>query len=84
MVCIRGWGLLLTHQTVTLAAVHHTVKNIQDPEPEGKHARSVWQLVKESQEDLADQGCGLEASLCHANGVGMVDLRLQKEDYKRE
>lgn len=73
-----------TYQTITLATIHHAVKDIQNPEPKRKHAGPVGKLIKEAQEDLADQRGGLEPCLAHANGVRVIDLRLQKEDDKRE
>lgn len=67
----------MTYQAVALPTIHHSVKDIQDLEPEVQHGILVWVLVQITQEDLADKGCGLNTGLAHAEWIRMVRLGLQ-------
>ena len=66
-----------TYQAVSLATVHHPVKDIQDFEPQTEHTVSVWKLIEIAQEDLADQDSDLNSGLAHPHRVRVVDLGLE-------
>lgn len=63
------YGERVTYQAIALPAVYHPVKDIQDFKPEIQHGTLVRALVQITQEDLADQGCGLDAGLTHAKWI---------------
>ena len=72
------------YQTITLATIHHSVENVEDLKPEREHALAVGKLIEVAQENLANQCRRLNPSLAHSQGIGVVDLRLEKTQDERE
>ena len=70
---MRGYG---TYQAIALPAIHQSIHNIQDLQPQVEHAFPLGEQLEVVQECLAEQCRGLHARLAHADGVGGVDFWL--------
>ena len=72
------------YQMIALSAVHQAVHDVQDPDPEIKHALPLAEDNQVVQEDLAQQCGGLYPRVAHTARVILENLRFQETTDERE
>lgn len=73
-----------SYEVIALSAVHQTVHDVQDPEPQVEHAIPFGENHEIVEKDLAKQRRRLHPALAHADWIRLVDFRFEKLQYQRK